>query len=301
MIRSIPSEFRKTTVSAVQPRPQEVRQSRPQEDRKPVPKEERQSRRHDDRDSRKEDGGSQQRERHGRVERPSKERSPSLGQNATRPSAAAGSNPGESEKLSQHFVKSCRAKNLKPDLGIKMVKFWSLVGHDETTLRRFFEMLRPETPDQLRVLLVSELMKPRSSDFPDDVPVEFLLSETASFFFPASTTSPSKVDDGNKVGDPDSEETRFESLKPFREFIVTKMKSMAATFGITDDYISNVSTDIRRLVAASGFGLDDMVRASRDGQTLVGRLNSAMLPRGVTPEFVLRMIEEFVANFRSGS
>jgi len=114
------------------------------------------------------------------------------------PPSSSKATPGRSEALLQYFRKSNRFKNLESGLADKMVEFWKEAGHDESTLRLLFEKHRPESRDKLRALLVSEIMKPYSvedvAEFPEDVPVDYLLNETASFFFSAPAKGRPAVD-----------------------------------------------------------------------------------------------------------
>ena len=44
------------------------------------------------------------------------------------------------------------------------------------------------------------------------------------------------------------------SLQPLASFIATKMRTLASMFGINDDYIQKVSSNIQSSVAQVGFG-----------------------------------------------
>ncbi len=92
------------------------------------------------------------------------------------------------------------------------------------------------------------------------------------------------------------------SLQPLVAFISGKMRTMAAMFDINEDYITNVSSMIQSAVAKIGFDHGGLKRHySAYGKDslmaiLTEKLSSAdvTLPKGVTPNYVVTMVTDFV-------
>jgi hypothetical protein len=97
----------------------------------------------------------------------------------------------------------------------------------------------------------------------------------------------------------------FSSNKRFQAFIASKMRAMAAMFGINEDYIGRVSSTIRKLVSKIGFSLDGLKRHyTNQGleslkSVLIEKINSGnvVLPKGVTPSYVVTMVSDFIVDF----
>jgi hypothetical protein len=115
----------------------------------------------------------------------------------------------ESEKYSgalwEFFYRQLVFSRQNPDLANRMMKFWSLAGHDESSLRSFVAKHRPDRPELLRLLLVSELVKAPATGYPVGVSVDNLLDQTASFF---------QSEIGKNVEE--TEESRMASLEPLQ-------------------------------------------------------------------------------------
>ena len=107
--------------------------------------------------------------------------------------------------LWEHFYRELIFAKQNPHLADRIVKFWSLAGHDESSLRRFVEKHRPENPDLLRLLLVSELVNAPATGFQIGVSVDDVLDMTTSFFLSETRKS---------VGE--TEESRMASLEPLQ-------------------------------------------------------------------------------------
>lgn len=197
-------------------------------------------------------------------------------------------NPEIKPSLWEYFADGLLNYGQKPELANNMIEFWDLAGYDEASLKSLVVRSQIKSQHVLRGLLNSKLFSAPIKCRPEGVTIDYLLDETTAFFMPE------KPDDHLKV--------RKNSLKPLHNFIAQKMEKMAAMFGITEDYIKEVSGTIQHLVAKVGFGISGMKRfyfvygREATGSVLLEKFSALQreLPKTVTPNYAVAMVVDFV-------
>jgi hypothetical protein len=105
------------------------------------------------------------------------------------PIAAAKDSPAPPPKqmpdnltLAAHFCHRMTERGRSAEIGGDMMLTWRLVGHSESTLRELCRLKDPETPNQLRILLMRELFN--AKNIPNTVNVSEVVDETVEYFMP---------------------------------------------------------------------------------------------------------------------
>lgn len=64
------------------------------------------------------------------------------------------------------------------------MELWRKLGHDEESLKALIAKSRPDNRNVLRLILVTEIVKSPSSEFPKNVSADFILDEMVLYFMP---------------------------------------------------------------------------------------------------------------------